>query len=132
LAADKSITGDILPALLLAPERACFFNNFKVLHYFCNRSALTLFVTTIFTDDPHNTLAPYMRRTILQLRQIRLTEARTFMSFHLVWPAASAQHAGSTLALQIGFFHQTAVLVRNQVRLNLRHEVHGHYNNNQQ
>ena len=42
-----------------------------------------------------------------------------------------AQHAGSAMSLQVRFFHQAAVLVRNQMRLNLRHKVHGHYNNNQ-
>jgi hypothetical protein len=32
---------------------------FNVLHILCNHSALTLFVASIFADDPNHTLAPY-------------------------------------------------------------------------
>jgi len=76
------------------------------------------------------TLTEPLRRITLQLRQIFFTEARTFIvdsSFQgeRVLPVPS-------IALEIGFLHQRFILMRHQVRLNLRHEIHHHDYNNQQ
>src|SRR3990167_1029182 len=43
----------------------------------------------------------------------------------------SAQHAAA-VALQVGFLHQGFVLVRNEVRLYLRHKVHHNHYHDQQ
>ena len=43
----------------------------------------------------------------------------------------SAEHAAA-VTLQIGFFHQGIVLMRYQVGLDLRHEVHDHHDHDQQ
>src|SRR5690606_34409813 len=72
------------------------------------------------------------RRTILQLRHSFLTDARTFISnsSNRTVPG-SAEHAAA-VALQVGFLHQGIVLVRDEVRLDLRHEVHDHQDHDQQ
>src|SRR6056297_2795906 len=82
------------------------------------------------------------RRTILQWRQIFFTDACTFiLSIPLRAPLArtgarvsqsAPDRARATVTLQIRLLQEAVVLVRHQVRLHLRHEVHGHHNDDQQ
>ena len=63
------------------------------------------------------------RRTILQFLQIFFTDGRTFIA-HLIGSATAA-------AEQIRLLHETRVVMRHHVRLELRDEVHHHDNNDQ-
>src|SRR3989338_810222 len=71
------------------------------------------------------------RRIILQLRHSFFTDARTFITNSSNLMDTSAHHAAA-VALQVGFLHQGFVLVRNEVRLYLRHKVHNNHDHDQQ
>ena len=63
---------------------------------------------------------PFLRM-MRQLRQIFFTDALTFMLFH------SRQRLTPPVALQVRLFQHALVLVRHQVGLNLRHEIHNNH-----
>ena len=82
--------------------------------------------------------APWRRMT-LQLRQIFLTEALTFISFLYRDSRATilvghplTQHTRLTIGLQVLLAHQPLILVGHQMRLKLRHEIHDHHDDDQQ
>ena len=76
----------------------------------CQGSALPLFVPHIAANDAHTPL----RLMILQLRQIGLTDARTFMPY---LPNGLRSGRGFRDTFQIGLLHQAFVLMRHHVRL---------------
>ena len=76
-----------------------------------------------------------LRLTILQLRHIFFTDARTFILLILLKSTKllflNTYFYLSFIAIKIGFFHDTVILVRHHMRLYLRHEIHHHNNDNQ-
>ncbi|SPO64773.1 protein of unknown function [Pseudomonas sp. JV241A] len=68
----------------------------------------------------------------MQLRHSFFTDARTFITNSSNLKGQSAQQTAATVAFQVGFLHQGFVLVRNEVRLYLGHEVHHNHYHNQQ
>src|SRR5690554_3651668 len=90
-------------------------------------SALALLVTRLRADDSNRAIATnYFAVTANFLYRSAYFHCR------LQFSRGTAISAVPTIALEIGLLHQRFILMRHQVRLNLRHEIHHHDYNNQQ
>jgi hypothetical protein len=67
-----------------------------------------------------------LRRITRQLRHSGLMDARTFMALSSFWISTAA------VAFEIRFAQQACVLMRGQMGLNLRNEIHNYDDDNQQ
>src|SRR5690606_7602952 len=93
-----------------------------------SHSALALLVTRLrAADHSHDAVATDDLAVAAQL----LHRCTNFHHQLLEPYGYLAQHAAA-IALQVGFLHQGFVLVRNEVRLYLRHEVHHNHDHDQQ
>lgn len=93
------------------------------------RLALPLLVTRLGAADyPQNAFATYNFAVTADL----FDRSAYFHDLTSIHSCCSSGRSTAAVALQIRLFHQPLVLVRQQVRLNLCHEVHHHDHNDQQ
>ena len=80
-------------------------------------------------DNPYHTVAP----DDFAIPADFLDRCANFHDQTLLIPAnRSTQHAGAAVALEIRLLHETVILMRHEVGLNLSHEVHDHHHDDQQ
>ena len=92
--------------------------NADVMHTHLARDK-TVYYMTIFKFDLEGGVGEIIDHLTLQLNNIFLGHGYRSLS-----------SASSALALEIGFLEQAFVLMRHDVGLHLRHEVHRHHHNN--
>ncbi len=90
-------------------------------------SALALFVSRVFTDNPHDAFTLDNFAVSADLSD-RASDFHAFLRFEF----CLARHTAAPVALQVRFFQQPFVLMRQQMTLDLGHEVHDHHHHDKQ
>lgn len=97
--------------------------------YQYQNSALTLLMPRFGANDANRTIAP----NDLTVTAHFLDGSSNFhRSLQYAYGYASAHQAAATVSFQVGLLHHRFVLIRHEMRLNLRHEIHDNYHHDQQ